>query len=144
SPLPRPRPNPPRNGAELKGGGSEKLDPADGGPSLEARRALGMSSSRGVYSLASRKGLGGDRPRGEWPLPPRSKVSLSLYGRSRSVPRGGASRSSRNSPLPPSPRPLGPKGADPPPGPGPRCASFRAVGALDKSDPPRSDSLFLA
>lgn len=130
-PLPRPLPtNPPlpKTGCP-KGGWSAYVDPVSNGPSLESRRGLPMSRSRG--GGPSRKFLGGDLGLGETGLGLRSK-SRSLN--ERSVPSGGASLNSRNSGREGPPRPRGPSGAvEPVPGPGPRTESVNVLGPLGGS-----------
>lgn len=104
------------------------------GPSLESRRPLPKSRSRGGGG-PSLNPLTGERALGDTGLALRSK-SRSLN--ERSVPRGGASLNSLNSGLGGAPLPRGPSGAegpDPEPGGGPLGLSLKFLGPLGGSSP---------
>jgi hypothetical protein len=134
-----------------RGGGSEYVDPAEGGPSRELRRARLMSRSRGTKSLWSRGSLKsriGDRRGGV------GRLSLRSNSRSRSrsrsalqelwelaaVPllRGGAVRRGVSSPRPANPLPRPSRGAEGAAGGGP-AAGPRGASPSDLG--PRGGSL---
>lgn len=162
---PRPRPIPlPRYVEPVPSGGSEYVEPAEGGPSRELRRARLMSRSRGTKSLWSRGSLEsriGDRRGGVGRLSRRSKSRSRSRSRSRSARHelwelaadpllsGGAVRRGVSSPRPAKPLPLpsrGPEGAlEGGPAAGPRggsgfCRPMESL-ALGGYAPPKLEGL---
>ncbi|KAA8625727.1 hypothetical protein A1F94_000785 [Pyrenophora tritici-repentis] len=105
-----------------RGGGSEYVEPAEGGPSREFRRARLISKSRGPKSLWSRKSLEsrmGERRGGVGRLSRRSKSrsrsrsalqEFALYEDDGPLLNGGAFRRGVASPRPAKPLPLSSRG----------------------------------
>jgi hypothetical protein len=124
-PRPRPMPLPRYVDPAPRGGGSEYVDPAEGGPSRELRRARLISRSRGTKSLWSRGSLKsrmGDLRGGVGRLSLRSKSRSRSRSRSAlqelwefaagPLLRGGAVRKGVSSPRPAKPLPRPSRGAE--------------------------------
>lgn len=144
-PRPRPMPLPRYVDPAPSGGGSEYVEPAEGGPSRELRRARLTSISRGGKSLWSRGslrsrmgerrgGVGRRSLRSNSRSRSRSRSALQELWELAAVPllKGGAVRKGVSSPRPANPLPRPSRGAEGAleggPAAGPRGASLSDLG----------------